>query len=194
MKNEAIIVYTDGASKLPPPGPSGYAAIIKFPDGDIFAISGGEKRSTNGRSELQAVLKALEYLDSIGVGRVPIIVNTDAQYISKAINENWIESWFNRGWYKVKNVDIWLKVWKYICKLNVTVAWVKGHDGNVYNEMADYLAQQACYFQGIPFKLPVTEGLTKDIKLSNTKLQHVKIEEDDSIEPIKKVEQSNKGY
>jgi ribonuclease HI len=152
-----IIIYTDGSCKSNP-GIGGYAAIILgINDNEsVTVISGGESHTTNNRMELTAVLQALKHIDEVEFTN-PIIIRTDSQYIVRAINERWLENWITNYFKGIKNQDLWLIMWKYICKLNVTFEWLKGHDGDKFNEMADRLANEACYFQGKPFtyKLPL---------------------------------------
>ena len=35
-------------------------------------------------------------------------------------------------------------------KLNVKFVWIKGHDGHVFNELADKIASDATFYQGVP--------------------------------------------
>jgi len=145
-------MYTDGACKGNP-GSGGYAAVIKLNEVDTLeVISGGDQYTTNNRMELTAVIKGLAYVyDNNKLNKEDILLYTDSQYIVRAINENWLDNWINKQFKNVKNQDLWFMLWKYICKLNVKFQWVKGHDGNTYNELADQLASEACYFQDKAF-------------------------------------------
>jgi ribonuclease HI len=145
----SFIVYTDGACKGNP-GIGGYAAIILYPDNKIKVIAGGEEYTTNNRMELMGVIKALEYIANTHESK-QITLYTDSQYISRAINEGWLSKWLDHSFEKIKNKDLWLRIWKYVCMLNVEFIWVKGHANNQYNELADKFAQEACYFQGKAF-------------------------------------------
>jgi len=148
-----MIIFTDGACKNNP-GAGGYAAVI-IPDNyeetqQLTIISGGELKTTNNRMELTAVIKALEYCFNLTyIGE--IIIYSDSQYVTRAINEEWLERWIDKHFKGIKNQDLWLKIWKYICKLNVRFEWIRGHSDITYNELADKLASEACFFQGEPF-------------------------------------------
>ena len=146
-----INIYPDGACKGNP-GIGGYAAIIVSDniDDDIKIIAGGEPQSTNNRMEITAVLKALSWVYDNKPSEL-VIVHSDSQYLVRAINESWLEKWIDKDFKNIKNKDLWLKLYKYICKLNLEFKWVKGHDGHKFNELADNLASEACYFQGVPF-------------------------------------------
>jgi ribonuclease HI len=149
----AITVHTDGSSRGNP-GPSGYSAVIQLPgETDCIVITGGEPQSTNNRAELSGVLSALTYLFEHSYHTIPITIYTDSQYISRAVNEGWLSNWLETGFNRIKNMDLWLRMWKYLCALPVQLVWVRGHDGNPMNELADRLAVEASYYQGIPFKL-----------------------------------------
>lgn len=140
MKPDAII-YTDG-SCLGNPGPGGWGAVIRIGD-DIKEMSGGAPRTTNNRMELTGVITALNSL------RGPHLVTlfTDSQYIVRAFNERWIYGWKKRGWAKadgeLKNKDLWQELYALTQKHTVTWMWVKGHNGNEYNERCDKLAVAA---------------------------------------------------
>ena len=60
----SIEIYTDGSS-LGNPGPSGWGVIILEED-DIqiseIILSGNEKKSTNNRMELKAVIESIEFV------------------------------------------------------------------------------------------------------------------------------------
>ena len=58
-----------------------------------------------------------------------------------------IKNWINNKWKtssktNVKNKDLWTRLNQLINKHSVKWEWVKGHDGNVYNDKADELAQK----------------------------------------------------
>ena len=73
---------------------------------------------------------------------------SDSKYLTDAFNQNWIGGWIKRGWKKsnkeaVKNVDLWERLLKAAEPHKIKWNWVKGHDGNVYNERCDRLATSA---------------------------------------------------
>ena len=70
---------------------------------------------------------------------------TDSQYLSKAINEGWLENWKKRGWVKsdkkpVLNVELWQALDEQLKRHQVTIHWVKGHGDNPFNNRCDALA------------------------------------------------------
>ncbi len=137
--NEKINVYTDGSCE-PNPGPGGWAAIIL--DGkEQTILKGYEKQSTNNRMELTAALEALRHIDR----SKPVILYTDSQYLKNGV-EKWLKDWKARNWKRkggvLLNVDLWKQIAEVIDQRKITWRWVKGHNGNPYNERVDRLAHQ----------------------------------------------------
>mgnify|MGYP000432075153 CR=1 FL=1 len=138
-----IKVYTDGGLSAKNEV-GGWAAVIVHEDGTRKAIQGHYKGAdvTNNKMELTAVIEALKYLAYHHEGQECEIVS-DSEYIVKGVTE-WAEGWIRKGWKSttgpVKNQDYW----KQLLALNETVkpkfSWVRGHDGDENNELADSLA------------------------------------------------------
>ena len=132
-------IYCDG-SCLGNPGPGGWAAVFIKDNTVVKKIFGYEGDSTNNRMELTAAIKSLELVK----GDSEISIFTDSTYLKQGITE-WIKSWKLNNWKngKIKNVEFWEKLDALNSKLNVSWYWVKAHNGDQYNEMADMLAKQA---------------------------------------------------
>ena len=113
-----ILLYTDGASSGNP-GPGGYGVVLKC-GGYSKEMSGGYNLTTNNRMELLAVITGLE-----------------------AINEGWLENWQRRGYARVKNPDLWMRLSPLLRKHRVAFHWIKGHAGHPENERCDALAVAA---------------------------------------------------
>jgi len=139
MKN--VTIYTDGACSGNP-GPGGWGAILMYGT-NKKELNGGEASTTNNRMELTAVITALEALKE----PCDVMLYTDSQYVSNAINLGWLESWQKKGWKRkggeVKNPDLWIKLVPLLERHNVTFEWVKGHADNEYNNRCDELAVEA---------------------------------------------------
>ena len=93
--SELTVVYTDGACKGNP-GRGGWAWIV--PNG-AFA-SGVERRSTNERMEVQAVLEALRCIDG------PVRIESDSRYVVDCFNKKWYVEWHKRGWVNTKKLPV----------------------------------------------------------------------------------------
>jgi ribonuclease HI len=134
-----IDIYTDGSCE-PNPGPGGWAAIIL--DGKQETIlKGFEPDSTNNRMELTAALQALRKVDP----QRRLRIFTDSQYLKNGV-ESWMKDWKARNWKRkggpLVNVDLWKQISDEIEQRKIKWHWVKGHNGNPYNERVDRIAHQ----------------------------------------------------
>lgn len=134
-----VILYTDGACKGNP-GPGGYCCILKYGEREKV-LSGGEANTTNNRMELTAVIVGLKALKE----RCAVTVFSDSKYVVEAIEKGWAEGWRANGWRKADkkpalNVDLWEELLNLLAEHAVTFSWIKGHDGQEYNERCDRTA------------------------------------------------------
>jgi len=135
-------IYTDGGCE-PNPEIRCWAFVCTDPYTEVSGYEATE--TTSNRMELTAIIKAAEWARSIGVTDIRIV--SDSQYCVKGFNE-WMRNWAKKGWMKksagigmveVKNVDLWKKMWQ--LKSVIQLEWIKGHNGNQYNEVADQLVR-----------------------------------------------------
>jgi ribonuclease HI len=101
-------IYTDGSGNL---DICGYAAVVRFADGQMRDIGGYEPNSTNHRAELLALIVALEYLRDWSQ-TTPVPIFSDSQYAVDGLNEHWVAKWQQRNWLNSKgkpviNRDLW---------------------------------------------------------------------------------------
>ena len=142
MKNDnEILIWTDGACSGNP-GPGGWGVLIKNKNLSQ-KFNGGEPNTTNNRMELMAVIKALENVKF----NSKIKIYTDSKYVKDGITR-WIITWKNKNWKTssnkdVKNRDLWEKLDKLVSHYDILWEWVRGHSGNIENEIADQLARSA---------------------------------------------------
>lgn len=143
-----VEIYTDGACSGNP-GPGGWSAIIHTND-KVVKLNGGEVYTTNNRMELQAVIKGLIYCNKIKCKT--IYIYSDSAYVLNPINNKWVKRWIERNWKTqkdedVKNRDLWeefVKAYRQIKKdKKIRFIKVKGHSGNVNNNIADKLAKES---------------------------------------------------
>ncbi len=127
-----IEIYTDGSCLDNPNGPGGWGAVI-VKDGQVVEeMSGRDPSTTNNRMEITAVIR--------GLGRVKsgsdVVVSSDSEYVIKTMT---------LGWKRKANQDLWPELDAAVADRNVSWNWVRGHDGNERNEMADRLANGAAH-------------------------------------------------
>lgn len=134
-----VIIHTDGACSGNP-GPGGWAAILKYGRHER-ELSGGERQTTNNRMELTAAIKALEALTE----PCRVTLYSDSSYLVNGMTKGWAESWQKKGWRKsdkkpALNPDLWERLLE-LCQIHkVEFVWIRGHDGDEYNERCDRLA------------------------------------------------------
>jgi ribonuclease HI len=138
---KSVVIHTDGACRGNP-GPGGWGALLEF-GGRAKSLKGAETLTTNNRMELMGAIRALEALKE----PCEVTLFTDSIYVKQGINE-WLPGWKARGWRTadkkpVKNQDLWERLDAAAARHRIDWRWVKGHAGNVGNEAADKLANEA---------------------------------------------------
>lgn len=134
-----IRIYTDGSSRGNP-GPGGYGVILMTAH-QRKELSGGYRHTTNNRMELMAVIKGIQALKRHDI---PVVVFSDSQYITNAINKGWLKTWIRTNFKGgKKNSDLWRQYHTLAAKLHISFVWVKGHADNPHNNRCDELATQA---------------------------------------------------
>lgn len=134
-----IKYHTDGSAS-PNPGPGGFAVIKdKKP-----VVLGGEpsgEHTTNIRMEGFAIMAALEHANG-----EECEIYTDSEFWINVITK-WSLGWEKNGWKKkggeIKNLDIVQKVCPLFRQSNATLIWVRGHNNDEGNELADEWANKA---------------------------------------------------
>ena len=134
-----VEIFTDGACSGNP-GPGGWGTILDY-KGRQKELSGGERKTTNNRMELTAVIEGLKALKE----KCIVTVITDSKYVSDGINLGWAKSWKANNWRKkdkkpALNPELWDELLSLIDNHVVTVKWIKGHAGHPENERCDKLA------------------------------------------------------
>ena len=131
------IFYTDGSAS-PNPGPGGYAVIE---EGKPVALGSEDGDTTNIRMEGRALIAAMNLADG-----EPCEIKTDSEFWINVITK-WAPGWQARGWKKsggpIKNLDIVQEVLPLYQASDATLTWVRGHEGDEGNEMADEWANKA---------------------------------------------------
>ena len=123
----AAVIHTDGACKGNP-GRGGWAAIIQQ-DGRQKVVSGNDPQTTNTRMEMTAAIKGLEAVSP----SARIILNSDSTYVVNTMT---------KGWKRKANHDLWERLDRLVANRRIEWAWVRGHNGDPGNELADSVASR----------------------------------------------------
>ena len=151
-------IYTDGgcSGNKRDAGCVGAYAYVVVNEFNIIVLSRTtkEENTTNNRMELSAVLHALTDFDKhylqdnvLEKKDTDIVIISDSKYVVDNYND-YLQEWKKRGWSKlngapVLNVDLWTTIDKCTPEYkSVTFKWVKGHNGDSYNERVDMAVQQ----------------------------------------------------
>lgn len=131
-----IIYYTDGSCS-PNPGPGGFAVIKEMQP----SIVGHELESTNIRMEGKALIAAMKDADG-----AECQIFTDSEFWINVITK-WAPGWEAKGWTKkggeIKNLEIVKEACELYQGSQAMLTWVRGHEGDPGNEMADQWANEA---------------------------------------------------
>ncbi len=130
------IYYTDGSAS-PNPGPGGYAVISERKP----VALGYAGNTTNIRMEGLAIIAALK-----DAGGAECTIFTDSEFWINVITK-WSLAWERNNWVKkggeIKNLDIVKEVCPLYRSSRATLTWVRGHQGDEGNELADHWANEA---------------------------------------------------
>ena len=136
-----IEVYTDGACSHNGTWDGGWGVVIVKAGEVIHQFGGGEKKTTNNRMEMTAVIEALKYMNE---NDIMGFVHTDSAYIYNAFDKGWVNNWQANGWVNskkepIKNQDLWTKMLSYYMP---GLKKVKGHSTDEFNNLADKIATE----------------------------------------------------
>jgi ribonuclease HI len=139
----AVRVFSDGACQ-PNPGRGGFGWVV---EGDPSRRgSGWAAWTTNQRMEIAAALDAVLSVPG------PLVVVSDSRYVVQCMRDGWWVKWREQDWHRdrrrlhpVANRDLWEPLAAAVSdrSRDVVFQWVRGHNGDRWNEYADRLAVQA---------------------------------------------------
>ena len=139
-----IEIYTDGSCIINnSKNKSTYAIVVVEKDNIIFECTGSFDIGTNNRSELMALIQAVQVMifvyDDIYDIKVKTTIYSDSKY---AINTLfvWSKKWLEKN-IKKKNLDL-VRLFHSLdepLKFRKNVKWVKGHSDNKWNDYVDNL-------------------------------------------------------
>lgn len=130
------VYYTDGSAS-PNPGPGGYAVVR---DQKPVAL-GYASNTTNIRMEGMALIAAMKH-----AGGDACTIYSDSEFWINVITK-WSLAWEKNGWVKkggeIKNLDIVREICPLYRSSKATLTWVRAHNNDLGNEMADHWANEA---------------------------------------------------
>lgn len=131
--------YTDGSAS-PNPGPGGYAVVSEGQPVALGTEPSGDV-TTNIRMEGFAIIAALKH----AAGEA-CVIHTDSEFWINVITK-WSLAWERNGWKKkdgsIKNLDLVKEVCPLFRSSNAELRWVRGHNNDEQNELADHWANEA---------------------------------------------------
>ncbi len=136
-------IWCDGACAPTNPGPCAWGAVIQSPEGGRTEHFGFiQDMGTNNIAELTASIESLRKTPE----GAHVVLCSDSQYTLKGLGE-WLPGWIKKGWRTasgspVANKELWRALHKEYLVRQVTLEWVRGHNGHPENEMADRLANR----------------------------------------------------
>ena len=136
-----VFLYTDGGCNPHTDKNGAWAYIVVENDKLIHEMWGVENDTTNSKMEILALKNAL--IHAIMMDKtLEIVIRSDSSYCVKSYNE-WCHNWKNNKWKKSNKKPVeHQNEWQIIDQLrapNITVEWVKAHNGDRWNEYADNL-------------------------------------------------------
>ncbi len=129
-------VYCDGSSHAVGNKPGGWGFVIVHSHTPLAAGSGGLEATTNNVMEVMAAIKGLEAVKAKWPEGVPgpLELVSDSQYtLGLASGKS----------QPVKNKEVAEILRALVIELNPRLRWVRGHDGNKWNERCDGIAKMA---------------------------------------------------
>ncbi len=140
-----IEIYTDGSShtqKLI----GAWAAIIYYNKTKII-IKQVETNTSHNRMEMQAVIQAIKFVDTNYSTNIPIIINSDSQYVVNLVDRKEKlkkNEFMTKKGNPVKNLDLVITLIDQIETHEITFNKIKAHvkDGDIKNREVDLLVRK----------------------------------------------------
>lgn len=142
MVKEDLTIYCDGSCAVHTTKTGKYAVVAVKNDEVIYEYSETLYNTTNSETEVTGLLRALEYAFK-QPKETKVLIRCDSTYAVKGYNI-WSHNWEKRGWKRGKSDLLHKNLWQQIHKFrafNVKVEWVKGHNGDKWNEYCDELTR-----------------------------------------------------
>lgn len=130
-------IYTDGScypnGRYPNKGSWAFT-VFNAKGLKLDCLGGKADDTTCNRMELLAFIYGVEWANK-NMGYIPVTFFSDSRYLVNGYNR-WMKK---TGVYS--NMDLWKRIFK-LRRSDVSLQWIKGHNGNIGNEAANDLAEK----------------------------------------------------
>lgn len=153
-----IVIYTDGSAKKngSKDASGGFGVVVcnaknngKPEEYNVLDVHQEfTEGTTNNREEMKAIIWSLEHYGDEKHRENGFLIPTvysDSMYCINSFT-NWITGWKANGWVraggkKLENLDL-IKIYDSLIEkgYKIDLRYIKGHDGEIWNEIADKLA------------------------------------------------------
>lgn len=130
-----IEVYSDGSSHAKGGKPGGWASVVVQDNQVKRLLYGGHPSTTNNRMEMTGAIEGLKYVieKALKAPDEKVVLVSDSQ----------LTLGFASGEYQpTKNQDLVDILRQLMIQLQGTTRWVKGHNGDSFNERCDRFANK----------------------------------------------------
>lgn len=146
----SFVLYTDGGYCRTGEAPQASWSFVVHQKGkeDRFIHEFGlvnHHKQTSQTGEMSAIIQSLKYIeqtlcqgDIFAAQNVSLEVISDSQYCVNGAMD-WMHKWKKNNWADKENIDLWKIIYSLTVNTfkSVNYKWVRGHDGNKFNELAD---------------------------------------------------------
>ena len=142
-------VYTDGSLRtLGQKMTFGAWGFIVVQDGkELYEASDCVYGTTNQKMELEAIVQALEYIQTIRRENERVVVYSDSAYAINCYLQEWYVKWTHNGWINSKNEPVanraqWQKIIPFFDNFWYSFKKVPGHAQVFWNEKCNDIVQK----------------------------------------------------
>lgn len=137
-----VYIWTDGSCNNNTKLNGGYGIVLKYKEHIKKTFGGQYIGSTSARMELRGAVEALKLITN---KKFRVMLYCDNQYTVNSVAKGWLQNWEMQNWAGRTNKDLLQELLQEVRKFPesyVQFIWVKGHNGNLFNEICDHLASQ----------------------------------------------------
>ncbi len=128
-----ISCYCDGSSASSGGKPGGWAFVLVLQNRPLVTDAGGDLTTSNNAMELTAAIRGLQCAQRLARPE-PLELVSDSQYALGMASGDFSPS---------KNLELVAELRSLVLALRPRLRWVRGHNGDRWNEVVDRLAKHA---------------------------------------------------